>query len=136
MGVSGLLLDTHALVWWWRSSPLLPGPAQTTIETSPANVYVSAVAAWEMATKHRLGKWPEVRELLADFDVFASRSRLIGLPISLAHARLAGTPPSDNRDPFDRILAAQAISESLTLVSGDPAFLSFGLACVWRERQP
>lgn len=132
MGVSGFLLDTHALVWWWRANDRLPAAARSLIESDQRQIYVSAATAWEMATKHRVGKWPEVGDLLPGFDSLLERSRLLALPISMGHARLAGSLAAYHRDPFDRMLAAQAITESLTLISGDPAFASFGLDCLWQ----
>jgi PIN domain nuclease of toxin-antitoxin system len=63
-----LLLDTHALVWWWTDDPRLPAPARAVIADPDNTVLVSAATAWELATKHRLGKWPEVERIIADLD--------------------------------------------------------------------
>jgi PIN domain nuclease of toxin-antitoxin system len=136
VGVSGFLLDTHAVAWWWTQGSRLTDTARALIESEVRTIYVSAVTPWEMATKFRIGKWPEVGELLPGFEGFLARSRLTGLQISMDHARLAGSPSTAHRDPFDRMLAAQAIAESLTMVSGDPAFAAFGVTCVWREDHP
>ena len=131
--MNGYLLDTHALVWWWRGDTMLPPNIRSLIERGERKIYVSAVTPFEMATKHRVGKWPEVEDLLPGFEETMVRSGLIGLPILFAHARLAGSLASPHRDPFDRLLAAQAIMESLMLISADSAFAGFGLSTVWRQ---
>ena len=92
---------------------------------------VSAASAWEIATKHRLGKWPEVAALLDGFDQNLRRSRFTSLPISQEHARLAGGLDGEHRDPFDRMLLAQARLEDLVLVTGDLVFRSYGATVVW-----
>lgn len=126
-----LLLDTHALVWWWTDDKRLPGAARAAIASPDNQVLVSAASAWEIATKHRLGKWPEVAALLDGFDANLRRSRFTSLPISHEHARLAGTLDGDHRDPFDRMLLAQARLENMALVSGDAAFRGFGATVLW-----
>lgn len=108
-----LLLDTHALVWWWTDDKRLPAVARSAIASSDNAVLVSAASAWEIATKHRLGKWPEVAALLEGFDTSLRRSRFTSLPITHKHARLAGTLDGEHRDPFDRMLLAQARLEEL-----------------------
>lgn len=126
-----LLLDTHALVWWWTDDRRLPAAARAAIASPDNAVLVSAATAWEIATKHRLGKWPEVATLLDGFDTNLRRSRFIGLPISHDHARLAGGLDGEHRDPFDRMLLAQARLEELAIVTGDPVFRTYGAAVVW-----
>lgn len=126
-----LLLDTHALVWWWTDDKRLPAAARAAIASPDNQVLVSAASAWEIATKHRLGKWPEVAALLDGFDANLRRSRFTSLPISHEHARLAGTLEGDHRDPFDRMLLAQARLEEMALVTGDAVFRGFGAAVVW-----
>jgi PIN domain nuclease of toxin-antitoxin system len=85
-----LLLDTHALVWWWTDDPRLPQPARGAIADPGNTVIVSAASAWEIATKHRVGKWPEVAPIVEAFETFVLRSRFGLLPISALHARAAG----------------------------------------------
>ena len=70
-----LLLDTHALVWWWTNDPRLPARARAVIADPVNKVFVSAVSAWEIATKHRVGKWPEVEQLIAEYGSMLRRSR-------------------------------------------------------------
>lgn len=115
-----LLLDTHALAWWWTEDKRLPPAARAAIADPDNTVLVSAAAAWELATKHRLGKWPDVASIVDDLDGLLRRSRFGELAITLAHARLAGTLAGPHRDPFDRMLVAQCRHEALPIVSGDP----------------
>jgi PIN domain nuclease of toxin-antitoxin system len=84
-----------------------------------------------MAIKVGLGKWPEAQTLLSDFEGVARAEGFRLLPISVVHARDAGLMLTSHRDPFDRLLAAQAILEDLTLVTSDAAFRSLGAPCLW-----
>ena len=126
------LLDTHALVWWWTDNRRLPRAARAMIAEPDNEVLVSAATAWEIATKNRLGKWPEVERLVTDFESLLLQSRFVGLPVSIAHARLAGTLTGQHRDPFDRMLIAQARLESAVLVTGDAIFRRYRVPVVWR----
>ena len=126
------LLDTHALVWWWTDNRRLPRAARAMIAEPDNEVLVSAATAWEIATKNRLGKWPEVERLVTDFESLLLQSRFVGLPVSIAHARLAGTLTGQHRDPFDRMLIAQARLESAVLVTADAIFRRYRVPVVWR----
>lgn len=130
MGVR-LLLDTHALVWWWTDDPRLPQLARAAIADPENIVVVSAASAWEIATKHRLGKWPEVAGIIDAFETNVLRSRFGSLAISAEHARLAGLLEGPHRDPFDRVLIAQARLEGVPVVSRDKVFHDYGAAVVW-----
>ncbi|MGH9086588.1 MAG: type II toxin-antitoxin system VapC family toxin [Acidimicrobiales bacterium] len=122
-----LLLDTHALLWWMNGDPL-SGAAIAAIADPRTPVFVSAAAAWEIAIKSALGKLSmerSVAESLTDegFDP---------LSISVAHAERAGALPPHHRDPFDRMMVAQAQIERLTIVTRDPVFSTYDvdvLAC-------
>lgn len=126
-----LLLDTHALVWWWMDSPSLSGGARLAIADAGNDVLVSAVSAWELSTKTRSGKWPEAVDAAVAFDALVARNGFESLSITVRHALLAGAYPNDHRDPFDRMLAAQCECEGLVLVSRDPAFAAFRCERVW-----
>lgn len=128
---AGLLLDTHALIWWWTDDPRLTPPARAAIADPARVAHVSAASAWELATKHRLGKWPEAGVVLDQFDDLLRRSRFAALPITPAEARTAGALDWAHRDPFDRMLLAQAAALGLALVSGDAAFSGRGIARIW-----
>ena len=116
-----LLLDTHILLWWLADDPGLSEKQRSAI-ADPANVvYVSAASAWEIAIKKALGK------LIAPDDLGAAliASELEQLPITVAHAEAVGGLPPHHRDPFDRMLIAQAEVENLTVVTGDPVFAKY-----------
>ena len=128
---TGLLLDTHALIWWWTDDPRLTKPARAAIADPARVAHVSAASAWELATKHRLGIWPEAAAVLDQFDDLLRRSRFAALPITPAEARTDGALDWAHRDPFDRMLLAQAAALGLALVSGDAAFSGRGIARIW-----
>ncbi|HEX5326991.1 MAG TPA: type II toxin-antitoxin system VapC family toxin [Acetobacteraceae bacterium] len=125
------LLDTHALVWWWTDDDRLPEAARRAIAQADNTVLVSAASAWEIATMHRIGKWPEVAKLIEQFDELLRRSRFAPLGISVVHARRAGSLPGDHRDPFDRMLVAQAEEQTAILISGDRVFRHYNVPVMW-----
>lgn len=92
---------------------------------------MSAASAWEIATKHRLGKLPSAAALVADIGGAIAAQGFAELPISLAHAERAGALPGPHRDPFDRMLIAQAMLDDLVLVSNDTAFDAYGARRLW-----
>ncbi len=126
-----LLLDTHTLVWWIRANPLLSAGARDAISVDGADVSVSIASAWEIAIKVGRGKWPEAREFLTAFEAGIADEGFTLLPITVPHVRMAGLIVSDHRDPFDRLLAAQAMTEGLTLVTSDSKVRSLGVTCLW-----
>lgn len=126
-----VLLDTHAFFWWVNDTPKLSARAREAIGTEGNDVLISAVIAWELATKARFGKWPEAVDLARDIDEVLAANAFAPLPISIEHARVAGFLPSRHRDPFDRMLAAQAQIESVPLVTADPVFQAFGTRVLW-----
>jgi PIN domain nuclease of toxin-antitoxin system len=126
-----LLLDTHAVVWWWLDDPRLSAAARAAIASASNTVHVSAASAWEIATKSRLGKWPDVERIVEAFPSLLRRSRFVPLPVSIEHARLAGTLTGAHRDPFDRMLMAQSKVEEAALVSRDTVFRDYEVELVW-----
>ncbi|MGL5862668.1 MAG: type II toxin-antitoxin system VapC family toxin [Phycicoccus sp.] len=125
------LLDTHAFVWAVSDLDRL-GPEVIDLLESDADVLVSAVTAWEIATKTRLGKLPGGEQLVEDHDGHCRRLLARRLPITDEHALLTGLLDWDHRDPFDRALAAQCLTEGLALVTRDRAFADVaGLTTVW-----
>ncbi len=129
--MSGLLLDTHALLWWWSNDRRLSSAALEAVADPAATVHVSAASAWEIATKHRRGRLVVPPRVISRFCEEALAESFHHLPISYAHARQAGLYEVAHKDPFDRMLAAQAEIESLTLVSLDRAFEDFPVATLW-----
>jgi PIN domain nuclease of toxin-antitoxin system len=125
------LLDTHTLLWCFNASPSLSSRARRLIENGSNELLVSAASAWEIATKVRLGKLPTGEELVADFDRYLAQLGCDALPISLKHAVRAGGLAGDHRDPFDRMLIAQAQSENLPIISNDRIFDAYHVRRVW-----
>ena len=126
-----LLLDTHALLWWLLDSPELSLGARQAIADPARRVLVSAATAWELATKFRIGKLPQAEDIVVNLSQYLRKQRFESLPISLEHAILAGRLPGPHRDPFDRMLKAQAQIEQALVVTVDPVFGEYGLAVVW-----
>jgi PIN domain nuclease of toxin-antitoxin system len=127
-----LLLDTHTLFWALTDPPRLGHDARAAISDAANSVAASAANAWEMGTKRRIGKMPEAEAIVTDFAAHLARLRADILPIDADHALLAGSLDWDHRDPFDRVLAAQAMLTNRTLVTKDPAFLTLpGLRTLW-----
>ena len=125
-----LLLDTHALLWWATQTPGLSPEAKRAIADARSDIFVSAASAWEIATKVRLGKleWPPQAGSVNAY-VLGQGFRL--LPISLDHAERAGQLQGALRDPFDRMLIAQAQADDMWLVSNEDAFDSLGVRRYW-----
>jgi len=127
-----LLLDTHAYVWALTDPDRLSVRARTAIEATSNTLLVSAATAWEMAIKHRAGKWPEAEILLSQHDSLTSRLGAQSLPISAGDAIRAGSLDWDHADPFDRMLAAQSLLHQAALVTRDDAFGHLrGLTIIW-----
>ncbi|MHB1073953.1 MAG: type II toxin-antitoxin system VapC family toxin [Gemmatimonadaceae bacterium] len=126
-----LLLDTHALLWWLAGDESLSGVGRAAIGDMDNEVHVSAASAWEVATKHRIGKLPGAGPLVVDFAREIRAQGFLPLPISLEHAQVAGSLASEHRDPFDRMLVAQAREEKMALVSRDAVFDDFDVQRVW-----
>lgn len=126
-----LLLDTHALLWWWTDDPQLSATARALIADERNDVLVSAASAWEIATKHRLGKLPDAGDAIPRFNELVAADGFQHLPVNYLHSLRAGTYAVEYRDPFDRVLAAQSELESASLVTRDPAFAAFGTRVVW-----
>ena len=126
-----LLLDTHTLIWWLIEDPSLPVSARKLIGSRNSQVLVSAVSAWEIATKVRLGRLEVATDLARDFSGYLAQERFESLSISTEHGIRAGSLPGAHKDPFDRMLVAQAQLESLVIVSNDAQLDGYGVSRVW-----
>jgi PIN domain nuclease of toxin-antitoxin system len=126
-----LLLDTHAFLWWLAGESALPIAARKAIAQEKNSIFVSAASAWEIATKYRIGKLPGVASIVGNLGQTIADQGFTALPISLQHGQVAGTLPGTHRDPFDRILIAQALLEKLIMVSNEQLFDAFGVSRFW-----
>ena len=116
-----LLLDTHMFLWWRADAPQLPARVRAAVRDAANDVYVSGAVAWEIVIKRALGKL-EFEGSVADA---VDEEGFLPLPIGLAHTDEVARLPAIHRDPFDRLLVAQARTESLTLVTEDPRVLRY-----------
>lgn len=127
-----LMLDTHAYVWALTSPDRLSAAARASIEDATTTLIVSAASAWEMAIKHRAGRWPEAQVLLGQHDALCERLGATQLVMTSQHAITAGGLAWAHSDPFDRMLAAQSLVSQATLVTRDQVFTELGgLATLW-----
>ena len=126
-----VLLDTHALLWWLNDNLALSNSARKVIAREGNEVLVSAASAWEIATKVRLGKLPTGADLARDLVACLNRQRFGQLAVSVEHATRAGLLEGKHRDPFDRMLIAQAQAEGIPLVSNDTALDGYGVKRIW-----
>ncbi|MBV8237310.1 MAG: type II toxin-antitoxin system VapC family toxin [Sphingomonas sp.] len=126
-----LLLDTHALIWWLAGDEALSAAARDAIGDETNSVAVSAASAMEIATKFRIGKLPEAALLAQNFEAIIADQGFDELAITVQHARLAGGMNIVHKDPFDRLLIAQAQSEDMALVSNEALFDGFAVKRLW-----
>jgi PIN domain nuclease of toxin-antitoxin system len=125
------LLDTHALLWWLSDDPALTRTARKIISETNNALIVSAASAWEIATKVRLGKLPTAADLAADFLGQMEREGFQFLSISSEHGIRAGFLAGPLKDPFDRMLIAQAQAENISIISNEKVFDAYGVRRLW-----
>jgi PIN domain nuclease of toxin-antitoxin system len=126
-----LLLDTHALLWVIEGNPRLSRRAAEAINAPDAEMLVSAVSAFEICLKFRLGKLPGSAALAERFAATIASLDCTPLPVTIAHASLAGSLDIAHKDPFDRLLIAQARIERVPMVSNEKLFDAFGVKRIW-----
>jgi len=114
-----MLLDTHIFLWWLFGDDHLPNGVRQYIEDRDNEVFVSAASVWEIATKYRIGKLPQAGDVAKHTSAWIERAGFQSLAISVEHAQLAGSWDMPHRDPFDRMLAAQAKLENMPLATVD-----------------
>jgi PIN domain nuclease of toxin-antitoxin system len=117
-----LLLDTHLLLWWLEGSPSLPAQARELIRDPENTVFLSAVSLWEIRLKQSLGKL----RLPIDFTERLPGEGFESLALTASHTRQVGLLPWHHRDPFDRMLVAQALAEKLVLLTADETLAAYG----------
>ncbi len=126
-----LLLDTHALLWALELHPKLSSAARDALASPHVVTLVSPVSAYEIALKHKLGKLPNAARLATHFIDTLAPLAFTPLSVTIDHALRAGALDLAHRDPFDRLLAAQAIAENIPIVSADAAFDALGAQRIW-----
>jgi len=126
-----VLLDTHALLWAVLMPEYLSRKASMAINAEADSVLVSAASAWEIATKVRLGKLPGAQALERRFLDAMDDAGYLLLSIDVPTALRAGRLTGDHRDPFDRLIAAQALAHDIPIISADPQLDAFGIRRIW-----
>jgi PIN domain nuclease of toxin-antitoxin system len=126
-----VLLDTHALLWWLGGDRRLSPKARRAIANEANVVLVSAVSAWEITTKARLGKLAGARDVAADVSACVAGQGFTPLDVTMIHAQRAGSLGGEHRDPFDRMLIAQAQVEDVAVVTDDGAFDAYDVRRLW-----
>lgn len=124
-----LLLDTHALLWFLSGHRRLSHKARRAAENPANTVYMSAVSGYELAYKRMRGLLDFA--IIDELSEYVRNARLTELHVTLAHTVTAGELPWVHRDPWDRVLVAQARIESLTIVTADPQFEAYGVKTLW-----
>jgi PIN domain nuclease of toxin-antitoxin system len=130
MGKLSMLLDTHIFLWWLFDDPALSEEIRALISSKENPVYISSASVWEIATKYRIGKLPHAGTVANNVPSWIDKAGLTPLAITPEHAQLAGRWPQPHRDPFDRMLAAQAKLENLALISIDKQLKDFPIQVI------
>lgn len=125
------LLDTHSFLWFFLAPNKLTAPARNALSDDDNEIYLSAISAWEIGLKHSLGKLdlPEQPEIYVPARM--SYANIKPLSVSFSHALRVHLLPPIHKDPFDRLLIAQAQAESLTMISADRVFAGYPVALLW-----
>ena len=126
-----LLLDTHAFLWWVAASQELSRKARSAIGSARNECYLSVASGWELAIKVSLGKLRIDGALDRFLPEQLAANGFLALPIDLKHTARVATLPFHHRDPFDRLLVAQALEADLKVVTADPVFAKYGVNRVW-----
>ncbi len=116
------LIDTHVFLWWLFNDKRLCTTARKIISNPDNIILLSSASAWEISTKFRIGKIPEAKTIVNNFTSVMEKSRIHELPISMTHALKAGALNIRHRDPFDRMIMAQAELEDIPVITYDKAF--------------
>lgn len=125
-----VLIDTHVLIWWLDGGNRLSGQVRNVFRDRDSTILVSAATAWEIAIKSAAGKM-DAGPLIDGFENEIEQEGFVELPILARHAVRAGLLSGPNKDPFDRMLAAQALTENVPLISRDTHFDSYAVRRIW-----
>jgi PIN domain nuclease of toxin-antitoxin system len=126
-----LLVDAHAFLWFVSGDAKLSDRARQLIEEPRNTVFLSAVSVWEISIKRAQRQLPETARFSPSLSVYLKRHGFTELPVSPDHADMAGGLPPHHRDPFDRMLVAQALADGLSIVSIDPQLDAYGITRLW-----
>ncbi len=126
-----LLIDTHVLIWWTGAADLLSQTARDSLLDGNNQIVVSAATAWEIALKQRLGKLSFNAGFLANFDASVLALSFQPMPVTAAHMAVGAEIAATHKDPFDRMLAGQALVEQMAVVTADAKFHALGVHVVW-----
>jgi PIN domain nuclease of toxin-antitoxin system len=128
-----VLLDTHTLAWVVGQPDSLSNKVKTLLEAPETKLLVSAVSIWEMSIKYKLGRWPEVAPFMDEdlYDRFIKQLDAEELLISSRHTHLAGQFDMSHKDPFDRLLVAQAVLGGIPILSKDESLDEFPITRIW-----
>ena len=126
-----LLLDTHALLWWWKNAVQLGDGAKSALIDPDNEVFVSAASGWEVATKVRKGQLPAFAGSITTFADDVVRDGFQHLSVTVQHGLHGGSLSGPHKDPFDRLIAAQALLEDLIVVTRDAEIAAFGCKVLW-----
>lgn len=125
------LIDTHILIWWVSDLDQISKRIQSLMRSDENQVFVSAVTPWEIAMKVQASKLAFDKAFLDDFDASLHSLAFTPLPVTSAHAVAAARLKGRHKDPFDRLLVAQAMTEQLTVITADPHIAALGAHTVW-----
>jgi PIN domain nuclease of toxin-antitoxin system len=125
------LLDTHAFLWWLMKADALSEHARLIMSEGETDLLLSAASAWEIAIKVQIGKIRLPAPAAAWIPLKMAEADIVGLPVEVGHALRVAELPPHHRDPFDRLLAAQALVEGLPLITDDPHFAPYGVDLIW-----
>lgn len=126
-----VLVDTHVLIWAELDNGRISSRAQELLESTESEIFVSAASAWELVTKVRLGKLPGAEALVATFPQRIEALGFHKLSVTIEHAQRAGLLDGDHKDPFDRLLVAQALIEEMIILSNDQALDRWHVSRLW-----
>lgn len=130
MGEIAVLLDTHIFLWWLFDDSHLPESIRDTIKRIDNSIFVSSASVWEITTKFRLGNLPEASSVAKNVPVWIEKAGFQAISVTPEHAQLAGAWEMAHRDPFDRMLAAQAKLERIPLATVDRALSDFPIQII------
>lgn len=126
-----ILLDTHALLWWFADDPSLSSSARQIVADTENEIFVSPASGWEIATKFAKGRLPTAAAINPNLSQIIVDEGFVHLPLTLDHMVRSAFVDGEHRDPFDRILAAQGIAENLLVLTTDDKISELGADVVW-----